>query len=155
MPIPTSVKTQLISGIPGEIAFDGPTRVITALINSASEANNVFGRAFTYVDEAIETVGAGGTGEFAGILINPKAYGVGANGVAVNWKSAEFLQMGEVYAVADVAGTIGDPVFFVNATGVIGIGTAGAGQTQIAGAKVVRHNISSETPRLCVIRLTQ
>lgn len=155
MPIPTSVKTQLISGIPGEIAFDGPTRVITALINSASEANNVFGRAFTYADEALETVQAGGTGKFAGILINPKAYGVGVDGVAKNWKSAEFLQMGEVYFLADIAGTIGDAIYFVNATGALGLGTAGAGQTQIVTAEVSRHNISSETPRLGVLRLTQ
>lgn len=154
MGIPTTVKTQLISGIPGEIAFDGPTRVITALINTASEANNVFGRAFTYADESIESVAAGGTGEFAGILINPKAYGIGTNGVAPNWKAAEFLQMGEVYVTVSNAGTIGDLVYYDNATGALGLGTAGAGQTQIPTAKVVRHNVSSETPRLAVIRLT-
>lgn len=154
MPIPTSVKTRLISGLPGEIAFDGPTRAITALINTADQTNNLFGRAFTYVDEAVETVGAGGTGAFAGILINPKAYGIGPNGVAPNWKSAEFLQMGEVYVELSAAATIDDVVYFVNATGAIGVGAPGAGQTAIPNAKVVRHNASTETPRLAVIRLT-
>lgn len=154
MAIPTTVKNVMISGLPGEIAFDGPTRVITALVATA-DASNVFGRAFTYTDEAVESVSAGGTNEFAGILINPKAYGISSAGVALQGRSAEFLQMGEVYVqLANAGGTIGDAVYYVNATGALGSGTAGAGQTQIPNAKVVRHNVSSETPNLAVIRLT-
>jgi hypothetical protein len=154
MPIPTGVKTQLISGLPGELAFDGPTRAITALINTTDQTNNLFGRVFTYVDETIETVAAGGTGDFAGILINPKAYGIGPNGVAPNWTSAEFLQMGEVYVQLAAAATINDVVYYVQATGEIGVGAPGAGQTAIPNARVVRHVSSTETPRLAVVRLT-
>ena len=72
MAFPSSVISDLVSGIPGEIAFDSPYTGIAATINSASAANNVFGRAMTYVDESVETIGAGGTGKFAGLLVNPK-----------------------------------------------------------------------------------
>lgn len=154
MAIQTVVPTELISGIPGEISHDGPTRALSAIINSASEANNVFGRAFTYADESVETVEAGGTGLFAGIMINPKAYNIGSG--PLNGSQGEFLFMGEVYVELSTTGaTIGDPIYFVNATGALGHGTAAAGQTQIAGAVVSRHNVSPQTPTLAVIRLTQ
>lgn len=154
MAIQTTIPAELISGIPGEISHDGPTRALSAIINSGSEANNVFGRAFTYADEAVETVQAGGTGLFAGIMINPKAYAISPT--PRNGSSGEFLFMGEVYvSLATTGATIGDLVYFTNATGALGHGTAGAGQTQIEGAVVSRHNVSPQTPTLAVIRLTQ
>lgn len=154
MPIPNSVANEIVSGIPGELAFDGPTRALAALIVSGTEANNVFGRAFTYADEAIETVQAGGTGGFAGIMINPKAYALETD-YARNSTAGEFLFMGEVYVeLATTGATIGDLVYFTNATGALGHGTAGAGQTQIPNAVVSRHNVSPQTPTLAVIKLT-
>jgi len=155
MPIPYTAINQLVSGIPGEQAFDGPTRALAALLNTTTEANNIFGRAFTYRDEAVETVQAGGTGLFAGIMINPKAYLLDT-GYALNGTQAEFGFMGEWYVSLTTTGaTIGDLIYFVNATGELGHGTAGAGQTQIPNAVVSRHNVSPETPTLAVIRLTQ
>lgn len=155
MAIPYTAINQLVSGIPGEQAFDGPTRALAALLNTTAEANNVFGRAFTYRDEAVESVQAGGTGLFAGIMINPKAYLLDV-GYALNGTQAEFGFMGEWFVSLTTTGaTIGDLIYFVNATGELGHGTAGAGQTQIAGAVVSRHNVSPETPTLAVIRLTQ
>lgn len=155
MAIPYTAIDVLVSGIPGEQAFDGPTRALTALLDTATEANNVFGRAFTYSDEAVESVEAGGAGLFAGIMINPKAYLLDVE-YARNGTQAEFGFMGEWYVALTTTGaTIGDLVYFVNATGELGHGAAGAGQTQIAGAVISRHNVSPETPTLAVIRLTQ
>lgn len=155
MAIPYTAINQLVSGIPGEQAFDGPTRALAALLNTTTEANNVFGRAFTYRDEAVESVQAGGTGLFAGIMINPKAYLLDV-GYALNGTQAEFGFMGEWFVSLTTTGaTIGDLIYFVNATGELGHGTAGAGQTQIPNAVVSRHNVSPETPTLAVIRLTQ
>lgn len=155
MAIQKTVSNTIISGIPGEIAFDGPTRVLTALLNTTTEANNVFGSAFTYLDKSVETVAAGGTGTFAGIMINPKANAINT-AYARNASVGEFLFMGEVYvSLATTGAVIGDLVYYTNATGALGHGTAGAGQTQIAGAVVSRHNVSAETPTLAVIRLTQ
>ena len=160
MAFPSSVISLLVSGIPGEIAFDAPYTGITAIVDTTTEANNVFGRAFTYKTESVESVQAGGTGLFAGLMVNPKAHAINTLAATTdsvsNGRVAEFCVKGEVYVLLSVgtAVTIGDPVFFVNADGTLGAGTAAAGQTQIAGATVVRHNPSAaNAPSLAVVRL--
>ena len=161
MAFPSSVISDLVSGIPGEIAFDTPYIGATALINTTTEANNVFGRALTYRDESIESVQVGGTGLFAGLLVNPKESAVNAIGVTgdvvSNGRTVEACVKGEVYVLlsAGTSVTIGDGVYFVNADGTLGAGTAVAGQTQITGASVVRHNPSAaNAPSLAVVRLS-
>jgi len=161
MAFPSSVISDLVSGIPGEISHDAPYTGITAVIDTTTEANNVFGRALTYKTESIESVQAGGTGLFAGLLVNPKAHAVNAIGVTSdvvsNGRVVEAAVEGEVYVLL-TAGTsvaIGDAVYFVNATGALGAGTAGAGETQITGATVFRHNPSAaNAPSLAVVRLS-
>lgn len=160
MAFPSTVIPDLVSGIPGEIAFDVPTVAVTAIINTDTEANNVFGRALTYRDESIESVQAGGTGLFAGLLVNPKAHAINSltatADTVLNGRTVEACTRGEVYVLltAGTSVTIGDGVFFVNATGALGAGTAGGGQTQITGATVVRHNPSAaNAPSLAVVRL--
>lgn len=160
MAFPSSVISDLVSGIHGEIAFDAPYTGITAILDTTTEANNVFGRAFTYKTESVESVQAGGTGLFAGIMVNPKAHAINTLSATTdsvsNGRVSEFAVQAEVYVLLSVgtAVTIGDPVFFVNADGTLGAGTAGAGQTQITGATVVRHNPSAaNAPSLAVIRL--
>jgi len=161
MAFPSSVISDLVSGIPGEIAFDTPYIGVTALINTTTEANNVFGRALTYRDEAIESVQVGGTGLFAGLLVNPKASAINSltatADTVLNGKAVEACVQGEIYVLlsAGTSVTIGDGVYFVNADGTLGAGTAGAGQTQIANATVVRHNPSAaNAPSLAVVRLS-
>ncbi|RIQ10285.1 hypothetical protein D0837_18145, partial [Bordetella avium] len=73
--IPYQARSVLISGLPGNLSHDGPTRAIAAVINSADESKNLFGRAFTH-KAGTDTVQVGGAGVFAGILISPKTYAV-------------------------------------------------------------------------------
>lgn len=157
MAIPTSIATGLISGIVGALSHWGPSRVRTAVIDSTAEANNVFGRAFTFADQADETVQAGGEGVFAGILVHPEAHKIAAAGVP-NGYFGEFLDMGEIYVeVAEAAAAeIGDPVYFVPATGALTTvaGVAPDANTQVPNARIERHLPSAETPNLVVIRLT-
>ena len=77
MAIPNTVANGMISGVIGEISHYGPTRVTAAVISSADETKNLFGRAYTYKDDSVESVQVGGDGAFAGIMINPKAYRIG------------------------------------------------------------------------------
>lgn len=149
MAIPNTARTRLISGIPGNISHDGPTRVMTAILNSATESNNVFGRAFTYKDDSVEDVQAGGSNAFAGIMINPKAYTIDTEN-AKNGTTAELLTMGEVYVQLAATGDIGDSVSFDPATGILSAGTTGI---VIQGASIARHKPSAETPNLAVISL--
>lgn len=146
--IPNTARNYLLSGIPGNISHDGPTRAASAVIDSEDETNNVFGRAFTY-KAGTDDVEAGGTGAFAGILINPKAYAIDVE-YARNATVGEFLTMGEVYVQLGNDGKIGDPVSFDPATGIISSGEAG---TVIPGAHIARHEPSAETPRLAVVAL--
>ena len=163
----STVIGDLRSGVIGEISHDGPVRAVTAMIDTgAGAANNVIGRAFTYIDEAAETVQAGGTGYFAGILILSKTHplqGAAAGGsladslVLPDGSPGEFLQMGEVYvSLATTGATIGSAVKYINATGVLDHGAPGAGETAVPNAVVVRHNASpTDTASfLAVIRLT-
>lgn len=146
--IPNTARTYLLSGIPGNISHDGPTRAASAVIDSADETENVFGRAFTY-KAGTDTVEVGGTGAFAGILINPKAYAIDVT-YARNGTVGEFATMAEINVQLGNDGNIGDPVSFDPATGVISAGETG---TVIPGAHIARHEPSAETPRLAVIAL--
>lgn len=166
MAIPNVVGAEgLVSGIPGEIAFDGPQRAIAAILNSDSETDNVFGRVFTYEDDSVETVQAGGAGFFAGVMIVPKAYMLDVE-YARNGTQGEFLCQGEVYIALDSSSAdyvIGSPVWYRptsgggNGAGSIGIGgDAPGGAIPIPGAYVSRHVPSPTadgTPRLAVIYL--
>jgi hypothetical protein len=146
-------------GVVGEIIFQGPLRAQPGVVKGTA-ANIVVGRAFT-IDTADGQFSPGGTGVYGGILANPKAYaslGTLAGGplaptlVVPAGTACEFVTMGIMVVVLANAATIGDGVFFTNTTGVLSAGTAGAGQTQIAGAEVVRY--SNAAPGLAVISLT-
>ena len=160
MAIPTSIRDGLISGAVGTLSHWGPMRARTAVIDTEDESNNVFGRAFTFADETVESVQAGGDGTFAGILVHPEAHKITENGVP-NGYVGEFLDMGEIFvevAGADAA-AIGDPVYFVAATGELTTaeddgGDPAVANTQVPNARIERHLPSAETPNLVVIRLT-
>lgn len=144
MAFPTVVG-RMKSGIPGTRSHEGPLRAIAGILNSATEANNVFGRVFTYRDLPSETIQAGGTGPIAGVMISPLTYNIGRTGDAslANGNTAEFLAEGEVCVQIDATADIGAPVYFVQATGVISV-TGGAGKTQIPGGYISRHMPSAE-----------
>ena len=163
----TTVIGDIRSGVIGEIAFDGPTRAVSAVLDSgAGAANNVVGRAFCYASAENNTVSAGGdAGIFAGILIQPKSHALRGtagdpladsltlpDGVAV-----ELLQMGEVFvSLASDGATIGSLVKYADATGILDHGTADVGETQVPNATVVRVEPSPTAAGqyLAVIRLT-
>jgi len=152
-------------GIIGEIIFDGPYRVRPLNVVGGGVANTV-GKAFTYDAANDYECGPGsvGGGAFAGILIHPKHYAL--NGTVAGGSlaptldlpdntSAELLTMGTMIVNLTIVGTgkIGEGIFYVDATGALGSGTAGAGQTQIANAKIDRENISGAG--LAIITLTE
>lgn len=147
-------------GVVGEIVFEGPLRATPGIIKGADPTLNVVGRAFT-VDVADGQYTAGGTGVFGGILANPKALssvGTSAGGplaptlTVPNGTVGEFVTMGEIVVALGAGANIGDPVKFVNATGVIATGAPGAGETAIANAKVTRF--SNAAAGLAVVSLT-
>lgn len=149
MPFPKALRDELISGLPGELAFDGPKRGGTAVINTTTAANNKFGHVLTYRDAAVETVQAGGTGTIAGILQHPKGWAIGSD-VLPNGSVCEFLIEGEIYAsvLEDSGVTLGAQLYYVAATGQLTV--TAAGNELIPGAYVARHLPSPEDPSLIV-----
>ena len=164
----TTVIGDIRSGVIGEIAFDGPTRAVSAMLDSgAGAANNVVGRAFCYENVTNNTVSAGGdAGNFAGILVMPKTHAL--RGTAVGGTLAdsllipdgtavELLQMGEVFvSLASSGATVGSLVKYADTTGILDHGTASTGETQVPNAVVVRVQPSPTAAGayLAVIRLT-
>lgn len=144
--------TAMRTAVTGTLAFDGPQRAAALILDSADEANNVFGRAFTYKDE--DTAEAGGAGVFAGIMTNPHAYAIDQV-TAKNGTAGEFLHMGEVFAllVDSTTPAIGDKVYFVPATGELT--TDATANTEIKGAVISRHTPVAEAGgHLAVVSLT-
>lgn len=129
MTFQSAVRYDFAFGMPGELLKDGPTRVQPGFIQSASAAYNVVGStAFTQAASG-GIVQAGGTGNFVGILANPKvyaSYGTLSGGplaptiVLPNNISAEFALMGYLVAIlANANISIGDLVQFDNTTGAL------------------------------------
>lgn len=144
--------TAMRTAIVGTLAFDGPQRAVALVLDTTIEANNVFGRAFTYKTE--DTAAAGGAGVFAGIMTNPHAYAIDQV-TAENGTAGEFLHMGEVFVLLTDSTTpaIGDKVYFVPATGALT--TTALTNTEIKGAVVSRHTPVAETGgHLAVVSLT-
>lgn len=147
-------------GVVGELAFEGPLRAQPGVLKGTA-ANIVVGRAFT-IDSADGQFQPGGTGAFGGILANPKAlasYGTSGGGplaptlTVPAGEVGEFVTMGSLVVQLTNAAAIGAGVYFVNADGTLAAGTAGAGQTQIVGAKVQRY--ANAAAGLAVVEFNQ
>lgn len=163
MSIPqTVVNAVLATGVPGELAYDGPHRAFPWQLQSTPEPNIVGATAYTVVSEGIAM--AGGTGEFAGILINPKAYAnFSANGGLAPTMTlpdntiAELLIMGTIYATIGTAAAIGDLVEYNTTTGALqtvarGTTTPTTGFAFIPNCKVVVKTVTAAG--LAIIELT-
>ncbi len=133
----TSVQIYNALGIPGDIAFDGPIRAKAYNLYSAA-VPNVIGYAYTVTSGASPnpasaagvagTAKVGGTGVFAGILINPKEYplrGTALGGplaaslVLPDYAIGDLLSMGEVFVNLPGPASVGDIVTYDPLTGAL------------------------------------
>ncbi len=133
----STVNITTALGVPGELSFDGPIRSKSAIINSSGTANNV-GYAYTWTDNANPSPAGnssiaaiaqvGGTGVFAGILVNPKAYA--ANGTTSggplgptlsipDYTEGELMDMGECFVQMPGPANIGDLVCYNTTSGAL------------------------------------
>lgn len=124
----TTVRYDYAFGIPGEMKYDGPKRVNTGFLNSASAAYNIVGQTYFTQPAAGGAYVAGGTGLPGGLLCNPKVYasfGTSAGGplaptmTLANNVEAEFAIMGYYVANMPAACNIGDLVIYDTTTGAI------------------------------------
>lgn len=130
----TVVNNQLGFGVPGALFSDAPVRAQPAALNSASALYNVIGEtAFTVVSadpgdgSAPLIAQAGGSGPFAGILMNSKVYATSGPStgalnptlVLPNETIAELLLMGDIIVALPGPANIGDQVAYDLTTGAL------------------------------------
>lgn len=130
MAFQSTVKYDYGFGIVGEIVRGSPFRAHTGYLNSASAANNVFGRFFTLKADG-QTIQAGGTGAPWGFLSNPKQHASfgGAQGplspslALPNNVVADFVEFGKIVCALGgaKAATIGAQLQYVQADGTLSI----------------------------------
>lgn len=146
----TSVSLKQGFGVVGEMYSDAPRKAQSFILNSASAANNVVGRAFTVASEGVAQAGVAGsnTVRFAGILASPKTYAnkgttgdtLAANQTLANGVQAELVSEGDIIVALPAAAAIGDVVYYTDATGVLTTTQPGAAapgaSTLIRGAYV-------------------
>lgn len=124
------------AGLIGGLAFDGPMRAAPYNLNS-SGTPNVVGYAYTVTNGGNpDTVGGspnagtarvGGTGVFAGVLINPKEYplrGVvgnplGASLVLPDYSIGDLMNMGYIWVNLPAPANVGDLVTYDTTTGAL------------------------------------
>ena len=154
-------------GIAGEIVRDGPLRAHALYLNSASAANNVFGRVFTWNADN-KTVRAGGSGAIVGILSNPKQHvslGDPTNGPLApvfalpNNVVADFVEMGKVvcWLAGSHAATLGLQLQYATADGQISIpavaGTPDAGNV-LFNATIEDYPQPLQANNLILVKIT-
>lgn len=123
-------------GVPGDLAFDGPIRAKAYNLYSAG-VPNVIGYAYTLSSAASPnpsgaagnsaTAQVGGTGEFVGILTNPKEYALLGTSLGTlnpslalpDYATAELLTMGEIFVNLPGPANPGDLVTYDTATGAL------------------------------------
>lgn len=152
MTVQTTVRQFLAGGVVGDIVLSGAIRAQAGILNTTTAANNVIGRAMTYVAGSDNELAVGGTGAFAGILANSKQYALQGGSLAPsltlpNGIIAEGVTMcsGIMVALTNT-GSIGNQVEFSQTDGSLkanSSGTASSGYTLIKNSKIVRNNITA------------
>lgn len=157
MAFQSQVNINMAAGIAGEFAADGAHRVQAYTLDStAVNSPNTFGYAFTQLADGVATVG--GTGAFAGILINPKSkanYGASSGTLAPSL-NAQNLSIGELcsktlgalWVMLPAAAAVGDLVCFSKTTGELstvaaGTATAPTGKSFVPNATVSRYSVTA------------
>lgn len=159
----STVRADIADGIVGEFAESGPIRAFRKILSSTAATNNVFGRAFTLTANSDDTVAAGGTGAFAGIMVNPKEHALlGTDSGTLegslqlpNNVSATMCDMGIIFVNLENGGSEGDNIEFD--TGAVTAADAGklyararaeenpsaANRLFVPGAKLIRNNTTA------------
>lgn len=123
-----SVSLSQAYGIPGEFAYDGPSRAASWEIQGNGHANIVGATVYTVTTPLTDTSSgvatAGGTGPFAGILANPKVYAnyngnLSATMTIPDNIQGELVTMGILNVTSVTANNPGDVGVYDTTTGAI------------------------------------
>ena len=147
----SSVTNQFqATGIPGEFSRSDNQKSRGAIIDSATEANNVVGRVVNTFDGENYNVGVAANGNFAGILCAPKTSvrpSLAAQAFLPNEIQVEVAESGYLFVTLTAAAANGDFVYYSDTTGVLTTAaptaTAPAGHTRLPGGLVKGLNVTA------------
>lgn len=138
------------------VASESAAFTITAMSGGAdgvSTANPKIGNAFTFNSDG--DVVMGGTGAFAGILINPHNHAVYDNLNATleipDSSIGSLARAGYILVTMSTDASVGQAVYYAQGTGVLGAGSASGTNTAIAGAKVTRGGAAGSLVEISLI----
>jgi hypothetical protein len=152
------------AGVPGARAYDGPSRVYPWTLVSTPQLNVVGATAYTETTEGVAQ--AGGTGVFAGLLVDPKAYVAWGNG-AIEGALAptmtlpdgtigELAVMGTFFLTLASAGNIGDKIVYDTTTGALdriaSTGSPATGYALVPNATIILR--ASAAGGIAIVNIT-
>lgn len=157
MAIQTTVGQIQGFGVPGEKWVQGPWQSAPYALVSASAAYNIVGSTFcTTTSQGV--CAAGGTGAFAGLLVNPKVYANYGNLVPTmtlqNNTEVECATVGTYVVTVPTGAAIGHWVYYNTTTGLLGTIAAGSSlPASSAWAHAVVYYMTPTAPGLAVIQM--
>lgn len=139
----------LATGIPGEFSRSGNQETRGAILNSASEANNVASRVVFTVDGNSYEVGVAADGNFAGILSSPKTAvrpTLDAQAFILNDTQVEVAERGYLFVTLTTTASVGDFVYYSDTTGALAAAApsaaAPAGHSRLPGGLVKGQDVT-------------
>lgn len=169
MPFQSAVRLVQGAGVPGERAYDSPSRVFPYNLTSSPQLNVVGATAYTVTTPANDTTAgiaaAGGAGEFAGILVDPKSYALYGNGTfqgalaptldVPDGTIGQLATMGIYFVILTTAAAVGNLLCYNTTTGALASYVSGAlpgGFTAIPNGKVILRATAANG--LAIVQLT-
>lgn len=132
----TSYSQNAPAGLPGLVAHDfGQADIISRLAEGDIEFGRVVSRG---TDPDNQVVPGNGVTTVMGLSVRDLAREVDNNGdsLYVDESVAAVMKKGYMWVTVLDAGAPDDALYFVNATGEIGVGAPGAGQTALTGVNL-------------------
>lgn len=143
MTVQTSYELNQANAVPGLIGDIGFNEIDSFLAEGAVAFGYVVSRG-TADNQAVP----GGDGTGIGVAVRDLAREGAATTGAVSYADGDTMAVmrfgsgGKIFAELAAGGNAGDALHYVDATGVIDVGAAGAGQTDIVGATLEKDTVA-------------
>lgn len=135
MAFPTvSYSRDTARGYAGMIATTEPHWIVSNVVKSDS-ADIPFGRAVLLTSEDIVALPSGSAGKFAGVAVADRTLPHSQDGVYKPFDQISCMKTGSIWVSAAVAVAAGDPVYYVNASGLFSNVSNSSANTLIENAE--------------------
>lgn len=145
----TAYDLNLSKGFPGQVANNADNNIVTGIVGTGPILPGIFVQRSSAAESAPTTFnkganyvvapGGGAAADNLGVSVRDLGREGAPDTAAISYGVTDQLPVmraGYIYCTIPTGGSAGDPVIFLDATGVIDAGVAGAGSSTIDGAKL-------------------